>query len=180
MGHYRRYGSSEIRRRLIVICSTFSLCLSSGTLQAQPSPAPEGKGWWLTSSQEWTLLDCPKTLVGEDVVQRLPQGCSALYPAIAYTLQADTLVRQDLAEANVKIKALKEELKLSRVNLLKIQRTTEKALVSSNKALEESLKLNDLQLKTLEDAQSSIFWSRVYSTTALVGSFLLVGAVVIF
>ena len=177
MGHYRRYGSTQARRVVLYVCLTIGIAAST---QAQPNSPPEGSGWWLDSDQEWQLLPCPTISVDSSKVQRLPQGCKAVRPSIAYSLEADTLVRQDLAEARTRIRGLTQELKLSRDNLLSLQDTTEKALASATKALEDSLRLNDLQLKTLDDAQSAVFWSKVYATTALVGSLLLVGATIVF
>ncbi len=146
----------------------------------QPSPPPKGKGWWYTSNQEWTLLSCPKVALGSGQVQRLPQGCSALYPTIAYTVDADILVRKDLAEANVRIQGLKQELTLSRKNLTDLHVRLESVLVDTREALDKSIKLNDLQLEALKDAEKALFWSKVYSAAALVGGVVLVTAVAVF
>ena len=110
---------------LVVIFSFLTYICTPVYSFAQPAGTPpKGSGWWLTSEGDWEPRPCPSAALSlelDSVVQRLPMGCKALQPSIAYSVKTDIRVRQDLAAASVKIKGLDSELKLSRESLLAIQ-----------------------------------------------------------
>lgn len=156
---------------LILLASPANNVCTTTALSAPESPAATGSGWWLTQSCVWEQRPCPGfgLSTGSDaLVQRLPMGCKALQPSIAYTPAADLKIRKEFAEANAKIKALKSELKLSRENLMKINDKTVDLVDKSSAALSTCIDTAQLQHRALEQSERQIFWTRLAVATTAV------------
>ena len=145
-------------------------------VSAPSSPPPEvklksGQGWWLTSQCEWEPRACPKastTPGGDALVHRLPMGCSAVRPTIAYSPAADLKVRKDFAEANTRVEGLQLELKLSRDNLTRLSRDSLQLVEKSAVAIDTCLDAAKLQGRALDQVESQLFWSRLTVATSIV------------
>jgi hypothetical protein len=128
-----------------------------------------GQGWWLTSQCEWEKRPCPLTaLLTGEVVQRLPMGCRALQPTIAYTRMADLKIRKDFAEAKSRITGLTTELTASRLILTQLSKDSVELVQRSKVALTTCIDTAQLQSKALKQAESQLFWSRLTVATSVV------------
>ena len=146
---------------------------------AQPAPcainitppsaesAQSNHGWWLTSKCNWEQRPCPTALASDAFVQRLPLGCPAVYPTVAYTAGADLKIRKDFAEANVTIKGLRVELERSREALTRLNLDSVTLVEKSDVALSTCIDTAQLQSRALKQAESQLFWSRLTVATSI-------------
>ena len=151
---------------IIFILAQSSPCAINVTPPSADSAQP-GYGWWLTRKCEWEQRPCPASLASDAFVQRLPLGCPAVYPTIAYTAGADLKIRKDFAEANVKIKSLRSELERSRETLTKLNLDSVALVEKSDIALSTCIDTAQLQTRALKQAESQLFWSRLTVATSI-------------
>ena len=149
-------------------CPTASAPPTSASENRSADSAQPNLGWWLTSQCKWERRPCPVARPSDAVVQRLPLGCPAIYPTIAYTVGADLKIRKDFAEANTRIQGLQGEVTRGRLTMSKLTKDTIDLVERGDRALTTCVDAAQLQSKALSQAERQLFWSRVTVATSIV------------